>query len=37
MPSQTAMHLVRASLEDVFVLSTGSHIILPAETNKVKV
>ncbi|MGB2739064.1 MAG: ABC transporter ATP-binding protein [Cognaticolwellia sp.] len=37
MPSQTTMHLVRASLEDVFVLSTGSHIILPAETNKVMV
>ncbi|AZQ85692.1 ABC transporter ATP-binding protein [Colwellia sp. Arc7-635] len=37
MPSQTAMHLVRASLEDVFVLSTGSHIILPAETNKVEI
>ena len=36
MPSHTAMHLVRASLEDVFVLSTGSHTILPAETNKVK-
>lgn len=35
-PRQAAMHLVRASLEDVFVLSTGSHIAHSAETNKVK-
>ena len=36
MPSQTAMHLVRASLEDVFVLSTGDHIMSGASINKAK-
>lgn len=36
MPSQTAMHLVRASLEDVFVLSTGNHIMPGLSINKAK-
>ena len=36
MPSNTAMHLVRASLEDVFVLSTGNHIMPRASINKVE-
>jgi len=36
MPSNTAMHLVRASLEDVFVLSTGNHIMPRATINKVE-
>ncbi|WP_077283726.1 ABC transporter ATP-binding protein [Cognaticolwellia aestuarii] len=36
MPSHTAMHLVRASLEDVFVLSTGNHIMPRASINKVE-
>lgn len=36
MPSKTEMRLVRPSLEDVFVLSTGQHTLSPTNINKAK-